>query len=189
MANYGYYRIDTDHLDNDETKIKARKYDTETTIKNVLPKDALITFLDEDPDHKGAHAKPGRGGVNYHERGFLEDRLEHKTPYDTPFPAAAKMTKTDVLYISNLSHLSAEPAVIGRIVRLIRNNTRFHLVVVSVMANSADAGDAEFFDGLENWSKLKLKKKSAVTAKRGCHPKPKHFLSGDGGDGGGNGGC
>jgi len=211
MTDYGYYRVDTAHLYHDHGKIRIRKGQIEAHIKYFKVLQANIK--DEDPTDMGEAAT--NGGVKFHSRPILVNLIKQDIQYDNAPLAPTNPTKTDMLYIRNLSHLSTDPSVIGRIVSAIIKRSSFDLFVISVLMNSADSANDYFFDGLINWSNLPTRHFNFNSAPSELTPSPKfdeassgifgrlksifggprhrtpgvHILGDGGGDGGGNGGC
>jgi hypothetical protein len=119
----------------------------------------------------------------YHERPMLTNLLKehllsgdaHK-PDPSPLPRNPLMGRNDVLWVYNLSHLSAEPAVLARLVLTIHNNSsQWRFRTVNSFIDTRDAGSGPHHVAVfQEWARLPTLR---APGRNG------------GGDGGGNGGC
>jgi hypothetical protein len=192
-ARWAYIRLDTQHYGSTELVADAKLRLAGIFSKLQVPYGNII---DEDPGNVGD--KPDNNdvkkyGVTYHSRPFLQTLLtkfNKLAKYNDDkgkgniIPNGQAAGDKDTVYISNLSHLSTDPAVIGQIVYtfLTSNNPRVYLAIGSVGLSSEhyyDAGtppEKAFFDGL--------------AALKDLGAQAPRIKGGDGGgDGGGNGGC
>jgi hypothetical protein len=196
MASFAYLRLDTRKFaGTGPAGLKSAKAYYADIFRSEDPN---ITLVDEDPSNIGDNPNspdPKKYGVTYHTRPYLETLMAQNlgningagghTRKITGAPAAST---GDTIFIYNLSHLSADPHVMGTIVsiflsKLCPNNIHLHLLSIDQSTKDIVAGNPQdwFFRGIAALGGLPPA--PAVLRKTRLH------ICDGGGDGGGNGGC
>jgi hypothetical protein len=192
MADYVYFRLEPTKFGHDKiwTLSQAKKYYSGSISYGGIVISNNPTVIDEDVQNDGS-------GINYHSRPQLTNFLGVPLLADCNRPDKNKPTGNsfadgDNLFLWNLSHLSADPYVIGSLINTIiklpntvQKTLNLTIISVGVSTSSSNAIATQFFASIVYWAGIqpqtiawKFKPKKGMKA-----------LENGGGDGGGDGGC